>query len=135
MSYNKYLFFLLFTCFFTKIHAEDGYELWLRYKPVANVQLLAEYKKQVKTLAIYGNSPTIEVAKEELDRGLSGLLGQKIPLSKTGNVIIGTPKNVSLKEDIISEKTMQNIGNEGYSIVSKKGNIFIFANTSLLLFK
>ena len=128
---NKKLLFLLFLFIFTKTYAEDGYDLWLRYVPISDAKLLGEYQKQIKGLAIYGNSATIQAATEELNKGLSGLLGKTPPLSKTGNIIIGTTKNIGLKDDIVSEKTIQNIGNEGYTLVSKKENIYIVANTDI----
>lgn len=128
---NKKLLFLLFLFIFTKTYAEDGYDLWLRYVPISDAKLLGEYQKQIKGLAIYGNSATIQAATEELNKGLSGLLGKTPPLSKTGNIIIGTTKNIGLKDDIVSEKAIQNIGNEGYTLVSKKGNIYIVANTDI----
>lgn len=127
----KHLFFFFSLFIFTNIHAEDGYDLWLRYVPIRDAKLLGEYQKQIKALAIYGNSLTMQAATEELNRGLSGLLGKSPPLSKTGNIIIGTAKNVGLNNDIVSENTLQNIGNEGYTLVSKKGNIFIVANTDI----
>jgi alpha-glucuronidase len=128
---NKKLFFFFLLFLFTKTYAEDGYDLWLRYVPISDAKRLGEYQKQIKALAIYGNSPTIQAATEELNKGLSGLLGKMPPLSKTGNIIIGTTKNIGLKDDIIFEKTVQNIGNEGYTLVSKKGNIYIVANTDI----
>ncbi len=131
MHYNKIIFFLIFTCFFTKIQAEDGYELWLRYAPVTNAKRALEYKTQIKALAIYGNSATMQAATEELNRGLSGLLKKNIPLSKTGNVIIGAAQNIALNEAVVSKKTLQSVGNEGYMIVSKQGNIYITANTDI----
>ena len=131
MSYNKILFILLFTTFSLKIQAEDGYELWLRYAPVTNAQRATEYKTQIKALAIYSNSATMQAATEELNRGLSGLLKKKIPLSKTGNVIIGSAQNVAISKSLISIKTQLSVENEGYIILSKNGNIYITGNTDI----
>ncbi len=131
MCINKKLLTFLFLFLFVKIHAEDGYDLWLLYVPVKDAKRLAEYKTYIKSIAIYGNSPTMQAATEELNRGLSGLLGKKIPLSKTGNIIIGTSQNVALSKALISKKTLQSIGNEGYIILSKQGNTFITANTDI----
>ncbi len=131
MFYNKILFVLFFASISLKIQAEDGYELWLRYAPLTNAKRVLEYKTQIKALAIYGNSATMQAATKELNRGLSGLLTKKIPLSKTGNIIIGTTQNVALSEAVVSKKTLQSVGNEGYVIVSKQGNIYITANTDI----
>ncbi len=131
MNFNKKLLTLFFLFLFVKTYAEDGYDLWLRYVPVKDAKRLAEYKTHIKTVAIYGNSPTIQAATEELNRGLSGLLGKKVPLSKTGNIIIGTAQNVALNYALISKQTLQSVGNEGYIILSKNGNTFITANTDI----
>lgn len=127
MYSHKKLLFLLFFLLFSKLQAEDGYDLWLRYTPVSDAKRLSEYKKQVKALAISGNSPTIQAATEELKRGLSGLLGKTPPLSKTGNVIIGT----SLNANMLTKEMLLTVGNEGFIIISKKNNIFITANTDI----
>ena len=127
MYAHKKLLSLLFLILFVKIHAEDGYDLWLRYTPVSNAKRLSEYKKQVKALAIYGNSPTIQAATEELKRGLSGLLGKTPPLSKTGNVSIGT----SLNANMLTKEMLLTVGNEGYIIISNKNGIVITANTDI----
>jgi alpha-glucuronidase len=139
MYFNKKLLTFLFLFLFVKIYAEDGYDLWLRYVPVSNAKKLVEYQSQIKSLAIYGNSPTMQAATEELDRGLSGLLKKKIPLpdksglksSKTGNVIIGTAQNVALNKALIAKEKLQSVGNEGYIILANEGNIFITANTDI----
>ncbi len=59
-------------------HAEDGYDLWLRYRPVD-----ADYAGQVKphAMAIMGSgTPVLTSAAAELKRGLDGLLSQDTPL-------------------------------------------------------
>lgn len=122
---NKKFLSLLFLFLFFKIYAEDGYDLWLRYVPVKDAKRLSEYKKQIKAIAIYGNSPTIQAATEELNRGLSGLLGKTPPLSKTGNLIIGVNQNFSK----LTKEILLSVGNEGFIINSKNGNIVITANT------
>ena len=62
----------LFTsCFFASFaHAEDGYDMWLRYQPVANENLRQEYQVQIQQVVAEGRSPTIKVAVAELQRGL-----------------------------------------------------------------
>jgi alpha-glucuronidase len=113
--------------------AEDGYDLWLRYKPVENKTLLAKYRSLITSLTVTGNSPTINIAKEELLRGLQGILNKDIPQVQ------------SLKSNSISVfknpiKRIENfgvdyneLGDEGFAIQTFRGNkknvILITANT------
>src|ERR1700709_829170 len=52
--------------------AEDGYDLWLRYRPLEKASL-DQYRPLVTGLMPRGASPTIEAARDEMQRGLSGL--------------------------------------------------------------
>ena len=54
---------LFFVCY---MQAEDGYELWLRYKPLADKNLFATYQRQLKVIAFYGTSPTLNAAKKRV---------------------------------------------------------------------
>ena len=97
------------------LKAEDGYDLWLRYVPIADAQRLAEYRNQLEGLNISGNSSTIQAATEELNRGFLGLLKKNVPLSKTGNLVIGTPQNAPQIAALQLGNKLQSIGNEGVS--------------------
>jgi alpha-glucuronidase len=120
-------FFLLF--FSLKMSAEDGYDLWLRYVPVKDKTLLTEYQNQIKGISMSSNSDVIKAAREELQRGLLGLLNKNIPLSKNGNLVVGTPQNTPFISTLKLEKDLQTIGNEGFIIISTSKNIIITANT------
>jgi alpha-glucuronidase len=127
---------LLYVCLFlfTQINAlkaEDGYDLWLRYVPVADAQRLSEYRTQLEGINVFGNSPTIQAATEELNRGLLGLLKKTIPLSKTGNLIIGRPQNAPIIAAMQLGNKLQTIGNEGFIIISDKEKTIITANTDV----
>ena len=75
---------------------EDGYRLWLRYELVASPERLAEYRSELMDVVIDARTPTptLRAARDELARGLSGLLGGPIPfsteLSRHGTVVAGT---------------------------------------------
>jgi len=56
----------------TAARAETGYDLWLRYAPI-EAQSRAQYR--VNALVMLGSSPTLDVARSELNRGLAGMLG------------------------------------------------------------
>ena len=52
--------------------AEDGYDLWLRYKLVDDQKLLVNYRNTIKGITIGDNSPTLFAAREVLQIGLYG---------------------------------------------------------------
>jgi alpha-glucuronidase len=74
--------------------AEDGYDLWLRYRPL-EAQTLQRDSAAVRLVVSAGKSPTAAIARDELVRGLSGLLGKKIgtgtAVEGAGTVLVGTP--------------------------------------------
>ena len=61
------LFILLLASF--QLPAEDGYDLWLRYKTISNEKLLASYRHTISGINITTGSPTLLAAKEELEKG------------------------------------------------------------------
>jgi len=73
---------------------EDGYDLWLRYPRVTNEARLTEYRAASAALVVIGRSPTLEAARAELERGLTGLLGVAPTRAAApeidGSIVIGT---------------------------------------------
>jgi alpha-glucuronidase len=71
--------------------AEDGYDLWLRYRPVAS-PWAERYRSTVRQLIVPAGN---EAAREELQRAISGMLATTPELagepSRDGAVILGTP--------------------------------------------
>jgi alpha-glucuronidase len=74
--------------------AEDGYDLWLRYVPV-QAALADGYGAHATELAIAADTPTARATRDELQRGLRGLLGQAPPAgvraTRAGALLVGTP--------------------------------------------
>jgi len=108
---------LLF-CAAPPAHAESGYDLWLRYAPV-EAGARAAYQAQARTLVGGKPSPTLDAARDELVRGLSGLLGRPQAVADTvsgGALVYGTPASspiiANLKLDLAAA------GEEGYVIRS-----------------
>ncbi len=137
MKKYSFLAILLFLSV-VKVTAEDGYDCWLRYKPVDNARLLLTYKKAITCLQVSGNSPTIQAAAKEIQEGLKGLLGNTIPaistINKNGTVIIGNASN--LGQMVAAFKSdLAKAGTEGYIIVSTiiggKNCTVITANTDI----
>ena len=99
--------------------AEDGYDLWLRYHPVEK-EWLGKYRAEATTLVTAGTSPTIIAARDELARGLGGLLGRKVPIDDTlrvnGAILFGTPANSPTIAGL--HLPLSKLGTEGYLIKS-----------------
>jgi alpha-glucuronidase len=122
----KFSHTLLFACalaFSSSAFAEDGYDLWLRYHPVEK-EYLATYRAEAAALVPAGNSPTIAAARDELSRGLDGLLGRKTAVDKTvvrdGDVLFGTPANSPSLTAL--HLPLEKLGDEGYLIKSVRVN-------------
>src|SRR5437870_13154670 len=58
---------------------EDGYDLWLRYRPVADAARLAEYRATITQLVVASDRATLRAERDELVRGVRGLLGRDVP--------------------------------------------------------
>ncbi|UNK51187.1 alpha-glucuronidase [Lysobacter sp. S4-A87] len=100
-------------------HAEDGYDLWLRYRPLP-ADRAAAYRAQASQLVMAASTPTQAATRNELLRGLSGLLGTapavSDPVSADGAVIVGTPASSPLVAGL--RLKLQDLGREGYLIRS-----------------
>lgn len=123
----------IFSFLLTNAKAEDGYDLWMRYKKIDNITLLNKYKNLISTIHFQGTSPTLDVAKKELITGLEGVFGiktvEKNKLSPNTLSVFVKPKG--RHEDI--GVNYEELGTDGYALLSFKGNIrnitIITANT------
>jgi alpha-glucuronidase len=115
---------LVFAClavvaFLPRAAAEDGYDLWLRYRAIDG-SAHQTLDGSVQELVNGTDSPTLDAARTELLRGLSQLTGRQIPLvgnvSKAGAVVFGTPRSSSLIAAL--PLALERAGDEGYVIRS-----------------
>jgi alpha-glucuronidase len=127
-------FLLLLSSLF--LHAENGYELWLRYQPVSDIALLASYKQKITGIQLNGNSPTLQVIKEELSQAFPGLLKSSVPFVTSinnGTLLIGTVSASPQIKNLGLDEKLKKAGDEGYLIISKTINgrscIVITGNT------
>jgi alpha-glucuronidase len=125
---------LLFSSLF--LHAENGYDLWLRYQPVSDIALLASYKQKITGIQLNGNSPTLQVIKEELSQAFPGLLKTTVPFItgiNNGTLLIGTVSASPQIKNLGLDEKLKKAGDEGYLIISKTINgrscIVITGNT------
>lgn len=104
------------------LQAEDGSRLWLRYEPVSDPAQREEYLAHVTEIVAANNSPTQRVIRDELKRGLSGLLGRNPRFLSTapsnGALVVGTPGNNPAVNSLGLDAEINRLGNEGYLIRS-----------------
>jgi alpha-glucuronidase len=102
--------------------AEDGYELWLRYVTVSDADLLARYRASITEVVFAGGSVTLETAREELGRGLRGLLGEEVPLvshaTREGALVVGMPETSPVVDSPDVQAFLEATGDEGFVIRS-----------------
>jgi alpha-glucuronidase len=99
--------------------AEDGYDLWLRYRPVETAWM-APYRSAATALVGEADSATLRAAQAELQRALAGLLGRAPPAARTvtrdGAILFGTPRSSPLIARLGLE--LASTATEGYLIRS-----------------
>ncbi|MBL0939084.1 MAG: alpha-glucuronidase [Gemmatimonadaceae bacterium] len=131
---------------------EDGYDLWLRYRPITDAATSTAYRSRLKQLVVLGATPTLDIARDELHRGVSGMLGsapERIDALKDANsgaVIVAT--TATLTSAFAEHRTtfpaplraeLARTGNEGFVVrtlpIPGKGAaqsaIYIVANTDV----
>src|SRR3954467_8165056 len=97
-AWFHWLIAVLALTFSVACFAEDGYDLWLRYRPV-EAAAQARYRAAATAIVRQGDSPTLSAAADELRRGLSGLLARPVATANQpgeGAIVIGTPASSPL---------------------------------------
>lgn len=118
------------------LQAEDGYRLWLRYEKVADTRLLHLYKKELKTVAVLGNSATMTIVREELSKAMSGLTGTTLlpASSAAASLIIGSASSLKNISSLLNKEALNTTGEEGFLIFTVKSpvkKIIITAHTDI----
>lgn len=111
---------VLFISLFLTNYSEDGYRLWLRYDLIEDADLLNEYRNAVNGIVFEGDSPVINAAMEEMQKGLIGLLGEKISvldeINTNGIIVAGTTSNSKIIASLGIDDKLEDLGSEGYLI-------------------
>lgn len=127
------LLLLLILC--VSVHAENGYDLWLRYVPIKNKVLLSDYKKQIGSPVILGSSSTAAIARKELSTALLGLTGSSYLINSSINTssvfIAGTAQSSNVISALVTKDELKQIGEDGFIIKAKPGKTFITGNTDV----
>ncbi len=124
---QKIFLFLAILLTNTHVKADDGYRLWLKYDKIQNTAQRTAYSNILKSIVIMHHSPVVYAAAEELQLGLSGLLGKPIPIKKE---TISAAGDIILQiEHLTSADSLNERAKEGYRFY-KKYNSFIIAGKS-----
>jgi alpha-glucuronidase len=98
-------------------HAEDGYDLWLRYRPV-EAPWVERYRTSVSELVppLTGG----DAARSELTRAMAGLLGRTPAtarqVTRDGAIVFGTPRSSAAVAGLHLD--LHELGTEGYVLRS-----------------
>ena len=113
---------LVAIAFAQPVVAEDGYDLWLRYRPIETSDHPALVYRLGPVVMGKTSSATLVVAGDELRRGLTGLLGSDPKLASevkgSGAVLFGTPQSSPLIAAL--KLPLDGLGSEGYLIRAVK---------------
>ncbi len=121
----------------TAARAEDGYELWLRYRPLAGQPEWSRVHATLTGVMMGAGSPTLRASRDELARGLRGMLGRDVPLldavDRDGALVAGTPAGSPVIAALGIGADLGRVGEEGFLIrsttVAGKRATVIAANT------
>ena len=76
------------------VHAETGYDAWLRYAPITDRAARERYDSLPAVVVALGDSPIIVAAQKELVRGTQGMLGRTLrathEIPAEGSIILAT---------------------------------------------
>ena len=100
------------------LHDEDGYDLWLRYRPVEDTDLLAQYRAATAAVVNHAASPIAGSIASELERACMGMLGAApqaaSAVERDGTILIGLADHIGGVLDRIGETRVSTLGTEGY---------------------
>lgn len=104
--------------------ADDGYGLWMSYRRLVDATTLREYRRAFSSIVVQGQSGTLDIVREEVERGIEGLLGVDVTISETlgerGGLVIGTPRRSELVRQLNLASELATLGREGFLIRSVK---------------
>ncbi|MCU4972298.1 alpha-glucuronidase [Halobacteria archaeon AArc-m2/3/4] len=103
----------------------DSYDsCWLRYEPVDDEELLSSYRDRCEHVYASDSAPELGVVREELNRGLEGLLGRAPhlwnhpPRSADGFLAIGLPDEMRPISETVDTDAVRSLDEDGYRIRS-----------------
>jgi alpha-glucuronidase len=115
------------------------YDLRLSYPKIMDTNLINEYREQTSSVALMGNSVTLNAAKKELRLGLGKMLGEgSLKMDaylNNATLIVGAKDQLNSTMQNRLAQELEQLGNEGFAIKSmvKKGKkvLVICANADI----
>ena len=95
--------------------ADDGYDLWLRYRPL-EAQDLVRDRSAIRAIAVPGTSATAAITRAELQRGLSGLLAKKIAAGGRGAGVVLAATPAQSPAIAALKLPLDKVGDDGFII-------------------
>jgi alpha-glucuronidase len=101
----------------TPASAEDGYDLWLRYRPLESA-IQAQDRPHARGVIAEGADPRVASAAGELKRAIAGLLGpvEQPESPRAGTILLGTPAQSARIRALRLD--LSGLGAEGYVVRS-----------------
>ncbi|WP_244649880.1 alpha-glucuronidase family glycosyl hydrolase [Sphingomonas sp. CFBP 13706] len=97
----------------TGAQAEDGYDLWMRYRPLAKEAATA-LDRDAESVEVRGQSATLRVAADELRRGLAGLTGHALAMGPSPHpILLATSADADVGRLGLP---LNDLGDEGYIV-------------------
>ncbi|MBW8243546.1 alpha-glucuronidase [Muricauda oceani] len=115
----------------------SGYDLWLKYDKISDVELLENYRKNLESVYLEDGGETLDIIRKELSMGLGGLLDETVGFKAfdTAENQLIVSKFGSLPEVFKSTVKMDALKKEGYIIKSiKQGGqsyVLVTANSDI----
>jgi len=106
--------------------ANDGYGLWLNYDRLADPARLQTGREIFSAAVVPSDSATLRVVREEIKRGLDGLLGIDLSFAETvahnGVILVGTLRTSAAIRSLGWDTELKELGREGFLIRSSQVN-------------
>lgn len=118
MNKPIYLTALLWLCLVVTSLANDGYKLWLDYQPISDSQLKSQVDQLLGGVYFYGENPTYEAIRNELNLASKSMLGKAPVYSKdrlqNTKLWIGTREQLSQVLSLEQQAQIKALGTDGY---------------------
>lgn len=106
--------FLLGVFAATAAHAEDGYELWLRYRLEPDATLRGNYRSLATRIHVPEGSAVLNAVKDELGRALPVITGDPIAWSDAASATLVAAPNLAPADELAS------LGREGFILSERQ---------------
>jgi alpha-glucuronidase len=121
--------------------AEDGYDLWLRYRPIVDGTRRAQLQSALRSVCLPGSDATTDLIRQELQRALPVLCAvpisfvDKLPAQNT--LLIATVAELAGMDLIVAPAKVAQLGRDGFLLrtIHHRGqqHTLITANRSVAL--